>query len=211
MKLPRIPGVGAGVPGLETTLALARRCRYEREHTHHVTGLALRLFDRLQELHGLGQAERGWLIYASLLHDIGWIEGRKGHHKTALRLILEDNSLPLDDRQRRIVGLVARHHRKAAPSREHELFVALRKADRQVVRVLAGLLRVADGLDRMHASAVRDVRCQVTARDVIIRCEVAGDAQEDIAAAEKKGDLFEYVFRRKLVLEAAPVGNSCRK
>ncbi len=60
-----------------------------------MTDLALAIFDQLQ-IFGLGPQERLWLQYGALLHDIGWIEGRQGHHKTSLRLILAEPSLPFD-------------------------------------------------------------------------------------------------------------------
>ena len=74
---------------LQAVLQLAKDCDYEEEHTHQVARLSLRLFDELEPLHRLGPKERFWLRCGALLHDIGWIEGRKGHHKTSLQLILD--------------------------------------------------------------------------------------------------------------------------
>ena len=191
---------------LAAAAALAERCHYEQEHTEQVTRLALRLFDELRPLHGLGPAERHWLHCAALLHDIGWMEGRQGHHKTALRVILTDASLPLEARQRRIVGSVARYHRRALPDEHHEHFAALDAADRELVCKLAGILRVADGLDRTHTDVVTDVACRITAKRVVVGCFVTGEAWAEIEAAGKKGDLFEQTFGRALAFEALPAG-----
>lgn len=81
-------------PVLQAVLRLAQTCEFEVNHTWQVTHLALRLFDELQELHNLSQNERSWLIYAGILHDIGWIEGWKEHHKVTLRIILTTPMLP---------------------------------------------------------------------------------------------------------------------
>ena len=126
-----------------------------------MTLLALRLFDELQPLHGLGATERFWLHCAGLLHDIGWIEGRKGHHKTALRMILTTPDLPFERREREIIGCVARYHRRGLPTLKHEAFAALSAPDQRVVRRLAAILRVADGLDRTHQGIVKDVTCAI--------------------------------------------------
>jgi CHAD domain-containing protein len=179
-------------------LALAQQCQYEVEHAQHVTRLALRLFDVLQPLHGLGTPERLWLEWGALLHDIGWIEGQRRHHKTSLRLILESALLPLSPRERLLVAAVARYHRRALPSNKHKHFAALDSADKQRVRVLAGILRVADGLDRTHHSLVEDLSCDVASEQVIVRCTTSGDIAEEYRAARDKGRLFAAVFQCQL-------------
>ena len=206
---PTAPDPAAAPPGkadcMQAVLALARRCGYEQEHTHQVTRLALDLFDALQPLHKLGRDERFRLQCGALLHDIGWIEGRKRHHKTSQRIILE-SSLPLGKVDRLIVALIARYHRKALPSPDHEPFASLGPRDRRRVCMLAGILRVADGLDRTHASIVRKLACEILPDRVVVRCDVAAAAECERGAAEKKGSLFEQVFGRKLTVETALVG-----
>lgn len=186
---------------LEAVLQLAESCHYAADHTHQVTRLALQLFDELQSLHGLGAEERLWLQYGALLHDIGWIEGQQAHHKTALRIILTTPDLPFDTRERYIVGSIARYHRKALPDEKHDHFAALEPADRQKVRVLAGLLRVADGLDCTHQSVVSNLACQVTPKRLVVRCAVGQPAEEERLDALDKGALLEQVLQRKLVIE----------
>jgi len=188
---------------MSAVVALAKRCNYEEGHTHQVTRLAVRLFDELNALHHLGPAEQLYLRCAGMLHDIGWSEGKKGHHKTAQRLILQADELPMDARVRKIVALVARYHRKALPSAEHEEFASLSERDQLLVRQLAAILRVADGLDVMHQNMVQDVRCRITAGDVTITYAATGPMDEGLAAATEKADLFEQVFGRKIVFKAA--------
>jgi exopolyphosphatase/guanosine-5'-triphosphate,3'-diphosphate pyrophosphatase len=179
-------------------LELARQCQHEIEHAQHVTRLALQLFDRLQPLHGLGAPERLWLEWGALLHDIGWIEGQQQHHKTSLRLILESALLPFMPRERLLVAAVARYHRRALPSNKHKHFAALDSADKQRVRVLAGILRVADGLDRTHRRLVEDLACDVAPEQIVVRCTTNGDSVEEYRAARDKGRLFEAVFQCQL-------------
>jgi exopolyphosphatase/guanosine-5'-triphosphate,3'-diphosphate pyrophosphatase len=180
-------------------LELAQQCQYEEvEHAQHVTRLALRLFDGLQPQHGLGTPERLWLEWGALLHDIGWIEGQQQHHKTSLRLILDSALLPVSPRERLLVAAVARYHRRALPSNKHKHFAALDSADKQRVRVLAGILRVADGLDRTHRSLVDDLSCDVAPEQIVVRCTTNGDTAEEYRAARDKGRLFEAVFQCQL-------------
>ncbi|MGB2824326.1 MAG: metallophosphoesterase family protein [Phycisphaerae bacterium] len=181
---------------------LGERCDVEQGHTQQVTKLALRLFDELAAAHGLGRQERFHLRCGALLHDIGWVNGQQSHHKTAMRLILADEQLPFDERARQIVALVARYHRKAVPKPKHGHFAALGAADRQLVRVLGGILRVADGLDRSHMDIVTDVRCEVSADRILIRCVARAPAGAELWAAQEKADLLVEAMGLPVTFEA---------
>jgi exopolyphosphatase/pppGpp-phosphohydrolase len=185
---------------LQAVIRLAQTCNYEADHTHQVTRLALRLFDELTNIHKLGLRERFWLQSAAILHDIGWIEGWKSHHKVSLRIILTASILPFDSKERLIIGSIARYHRKALPDISHDHFAALTPEEQQSVRLLSALLRVADGLDRTHQNRVRDVKCRVTSKQITLVCSVQQESDDENKLILEKGDLFEIVFQRKLVL-----------
>jgi putative phosphoesterase len=192
---------------LASALALAEKCNYEKQHTHQVEKLALRLFDQLTKLHRLGEQERFLLRCAAILHDIGWLEGQKGHHKTALRIIMDSPNLRFDFQQRRIIGLIARYHRKAVPKEQHSYFCDLDAKNRDTVCKLAGILRVADGLDRTHQNRVKDISCTVDEKAVKMICRSAEMLDAEFAAAKDKGELFENALARKLVFERRRVDN----
>lgn len=193
---------GSSVDGrpLEAVLVLARECRYEKEHAHQVAGLALRLFDELTPLHELGIAERALLQAAALLHDIGMVYGREAHHKSSRDIILKDERLPFSERERMIVALTARYHRKTLPESGHRYYADLSFYDREIVDVLSAILRVADGLDRSHAGRVKDVSVEILERRIILRPAVEGPADEELVSAKAKADLLERIFGRTVVL-----------
>ena len=201
IKIAVVSDAHVNSPAMEAVLALAKQCKYEREHTHQVERLALEIFDQLGPLHKLGQAERFLLRCAAILHDIGWLEGKKGHHKTALRIIMDSPVLRFDLGTRRIIGLIARYHRKAVPKEQHTYFRDLDSKDRDIVRKLAGILRVADGLDRTHQSKVKELNCKADKKAVKMICFSEGPMDDEFVSARDKGMLFEQVFNRKLVFE----------
>src|SRR5271157_661763 len=186
---------------LQAALRLAQTCNYETEHTRHVTRLALRLFDETQDLHQLGQQERLWLNCAAILHDIGWIEGRKSHNKVSLRIILTTTLLPFNNRERLIIGSITRYHRKALPTIDHDHFAALVPEDQKLVKTLAALLRLADGLDQAHFGRVFDLTCKITPKKINLYCRVNSTATEEDLAALYKKDLFEQVFNRSAIIK----------
>jgi len=136
-------------------LALCQRFDPEPAHALHVTKLALKLFDLLkaEHLHALGVHYRLLLEYGCMLHDIGWVDGQPKHHKRALQMI-QKSKLPLGTKDKLMVGLIARFHRKAAPADQEEL-QPLNAADRQALQKLAAIIRLADVLDRFHDQRVR--------------------------------------------------------
>lgn len=195
---------------LQAVQAFAARCRYEAEHTHQVARLALQLFDGLQSTLSLGPEDRFLLHCGAMLHDIGWNDGARGHHKTAQRLILEAKRLPFKPRERCLVALMARYHRKAPPTPDDPEYAALRPTDRRRLALLAGILRVADGLDRGHAASVQEVSCQLTPRRIRITCRTAGPAAAEAVAAAAKGTLLEQALTRRLVIRMSRGGPAKR-
>jgi len=196
---------------LRDVLRLAKKCSYEVDHTLHVTMLTLKLFDELKPLlpggqtgHTLGPEERFLLQCGSLLHDIGWVRGRTKHHKTSFRMIMKEK-LPFSDKEKLIISLIARYHRKNIPDRRQKHFSSLDQNEQKLVKALASILRVADGLDRSHQSIVQALRARVTPKEIAIECDVSAPAEWEIGAGLKKGDLMERNFKRKLVIEPRQV------
>ncbi len=183
----------------------AAACGYESEHCEHVTFLAERLFDALRPLHGLEGGARLCLTCAGLLHDIGWIDGQKGHHKRSMEMILSEMSLPFSPAERAMVALTARYHRKAMPNPKHKVYASLSRARKMTVDVLAAILRAADGLDRSHVSAIADVQVIIEPMRIEVVCRTHGDAGTELCIARKKADLMERVFGRKPVFTQVPI------
>jgi putative phosphoesterase len=173
------------------------------QHARHTTTLALQLFDQLASDHALGAEERLWLQCGGLLHDIGWSEGQQGHHKTSLRLIQEREDLPFDERERLIIGCIARYHRRALPNLTHREFARLKADERELVSLLAGILRVCDGLDSNHLSLVAGVRAERNGDRLILWCQAAGPMEDERRSGREKSDLLAQVLHCKIDIRPA--------
>jgi CHAD domain-containing protein len=197
LALPRL----AEMSKLEQVKAISRGCGGDEAHSLHVAELSLQLFDGLRSLHRLGEAEREMLEYAGILHDIGWKEGRKGHHKNSLEMIMGEDRLPFDERERAIIANVARYHRGVLPNDDHKAYRSLKAIDRKVIDRLASLIRVADALDVSHSSVVRSTECTVNKERVTVRLETIGYPDRELEKAREKKDLFEKTFNRSLAFK----------
>jgi exopolyphosphatase/guanosine-5'-triphosphate,3'-diphosphate pyrophosphatase len=168
-----------------SVVELAERCRYRPTHAEQVARLTTHLFDATAAVHGLGTVEREWLEYASLLHDIGHHISYEGHHKHSYYLIKHGGLRGFDPTEIEIIALVARYHRQSTPKKSHEGFASLSKAHRQTVRVLAGLVRLAEGLDRSHTQALDTVEVSVEPGRLRMILAPRGDAELELWAAQR--------------------------
>jgi len=167
-------------------------------HASQVSRLALSLFDALTDLHTLGSEERRLLEFAALLHDIGWVDGQSKHHKRSYEMIMADPPHSLSPRETAVTANIARYHRKSLPKRSHNGFAALKRADRDIVRKLAAILRIADGLDVTHTNASTIRKCTVGKTKISIYLDRNSDCRFEIESAQKKADLFREVYDKEV-------------
>ncbi len=185
-------------------VTLGRRYQFDEAHGQQVARLSLALFDQLAALHGLEARDRNLLLAGAFLHDIGQFISYRGHHKHSMYLI-EHSELPgLSPTDIQLVALLARYHRRAEPKSTHFGYSDLEEADRDRVRKLSAVLRVADALDREHVSRVLALDAKVEDDSVVLRLETRGSLTLEEWALRKKGRMFESTFNRPLRLETEP-------
>lgn len=189
---------------ISSARAVAQKYRVDRKHSSHVASLAVRLFDELQDEHGLGRRSRLVLQVASLMHEVGGFVSSRAHHKHSYYLISNSEVYGLKRRELEIAAHIARYHRRNCPRPAHVEYMALSREGRMAVSKLAALLRLADALDRAHAQRVRDFTCERRGEDFIINVHGVTELGIERRAVSAKGDLFEDVYCLRIRLEEAP-------
>ena len=137
---------------------LAERTHYEEPHSRHVQKLSLQLFDAIGQRLGCIPDDRKLLSDAALLHDIGYHISYDKHNKHSYHLIEHAELLGMTPIEQIVVANVARYHRGAEPKKKHRNYGGLERPVRQTIKRLSAILRVADGFDRGHASAVSEIK-----------------------------------------------------
>ncbi len=181
------------------------------EHSREIARHALGLFDGLAPLLAeldppLGDAERELLEAGALLCNVGVFISHSGHHKHSYYVIRNSEHLAgFTDREIELVAQVARYHRKSSPRAKHAEWRALRRADRERVRALAAVLRLAIGLDRSHGRRVAGTTASWDAGRLTIAVHPAGPEpiELEVHAAELRRSLLEEVLGREVVIEVA--------
>ena len=185
-------------------MQLAERTNYEAPHSKHVQKLALQLFDAIGERLGCKPEDRQLLSDAAMLHDIGYHISYDKHNKHSFHLIEHAELLGMTPSDQLVVANIARYHRGAEPKKKHVNYGSLDKPTRKTVRRLSALLRVADGFDRGHASAVAEIKARWLGRALRltavprrsnqnVRLELWGASRKSNLLAEVAGVPVEIV------------------
>jgi exopolyphosphatase/guanosine-5'-triphosphate,3'-diphosphate pyrophosphatase len=176
-------------------LRLAHQLDPDAAHAETAAQLALSLFDQTVELHGLGTVARELLELAAVLHNVGLFVSHAAHHKHTYYVVRHSEQLTgFTERERELLALIARYHRKSHPKPRHPEFSALAPADQEMVRTLAGLLRIGIGLDRSHQALVTGVEVAVRAkgRRLVITpiADPGVDIELEVFSAQERADLL---------------------
>ncbi|HAT10286.1 MAG TPA: hypothetical protein DCS97_06775 [Planctomycetes bacterium] len=173
--------------------SLVQRFGGDLTYAENTAKLAVQLFDQTRTLHGLGQRERALLEFAALVHDIGAYINVRERHKHTLYILDHTDIAGLTAEEKRLVGQVARYHRRSPPQPHHEAFQSLSRRGKVVVAQLASMLRIVYALDVERSQRIKRLRCEIAAGHLYIRVDRRQIALERNAIEEKK-KMFEETF-----------------
>ncbi len=183
---------------LSAAASFARSLRFEQQHGEQVQKIALSLFEQLASPLRLAPEGRDLLAAAAVLHDVGYVVSYRQHHKHSYHLIAHAHLDGFTPREREIIALLARYHRRSTPRWKHEAWARLDREDRRLVLQLTALLRIADALDRRHSRGVREVHCRLEGRRLLLTLVSTRDLAVEIHGALQKADLFQKTFGKAI-------------
>jgi len=203
--LLEMAGVPAGAEPSEDRLrsveALAERFAGSNAHGRQVARIALMLFDGTREVLQLPPSARELLHHAALLHDIGHAIDHDRHHHHSCYLIRNAEIIPFAPSEVEIMAQVVRGHRKQIPKPSDPELRALPGPSRRIVRGLAGLLRLADALDRTQFGVVRRLTVTASPGRLVIDVDAGTEnAELELWAAERRTDLLTRLVERPVLI-----------
>ena len=164
------------------------------------------LFDATATLHGLGPSDRELLESAALLHDIGEHVSRDGHARHTAYLIENGGLRGFSPDEVNMLASLARYHVRGRPRESFGAWEQLDRGERDRVVKLLALLRMADGLDAAHSSAVGHVGVELGGDGLEIVITSQGEAELERWLLQRKKRLFEELFEVPVSLEVVPSG-----
>ena len=187
---------------LVSARALGKRFDYDSDHAEHVSNLAGQLFRELAREHRLDDRHETLLQTAALLYEVGRFVGTSGIHKHSMYLIQHSDLFGLPQRDKVLVALTARYHRRSSPKSRHPIYGTLSRRDRSAVIKMASLLRVAIALDAGRDGTVREIRCDARRDRIIVKVPGRTDLTTEQLALDASGSLFQATFGRPVQLRA---------
>jgi exopolyphosphatase/guanosine-5'-triphosphate,3'-diphosphate pyrophosphatase len=185
-------------------LRLAAQLDPDADHAETAARLSLGLFDQTVDLHGLGLPARELLELAAIVHNVGLFISHSAHHKHTYYVVRHAEQLTgFTERERELLALIARYHRKSHPKSRHAEFSALAPDDQRMVRILAGILRIGIGLDRSHRGLVAGVEATVESKRArLLITPVIGSAPEPGGRVDVGLEVFSAQERSDLLADA---------
>lgn len=190
-------------PRRRSVMELVHKCDWHEQHSKHVAKLALQLFDNFRDELELEDVDRELLEYACYMHDIGYHISHRKHHKHALYIIRNADLKGFKENEIEIMANVSRYHRRSTPKKRHTHYHKLDKEEKERIRKLSAIIRIADGLDRSHYQNVLGMTIEKEMEEVIIRIKTESDPQLEIWGAMRKNALFEEVTGKTLKIKKA--------
>ncbi|HEY7403810.1 MAG TPA: CHAD domain-containing protein [Candidatus Angelobacter sp.] len=177
------------------------------QHSRRVASFAVQIYQGLASTGVLTEDTKDGcdlLRAAAVVHEVGRAEGNKNHHKKTGKLVGQLDHLVGWTRQDILsMAQVARYHRGALPRVSR--LQSMPAQQRRQIKLLAGVLRLANALDAEHDGAIRRITIAKENGFVVIRAEgLLADSSlaEKIAGARH---LLEITCRLPILVQRMPV------
>jgi exopolyphosphatase/guanosine-5'-triphosphate,3'-diphosphate pyrophosphatase len=179
----------------------AANCGTDLQHGRQVARLAGLILSQMIGRFDLRSEDRPLLEAAARLQDVGYLINYDDHHKHSYHMILNSRLAGFKPQELEIIANTARYHRGSEPKKKHDNFRRLSSEDRDRVKKLAGILRVAGGLDRSNSQQVQAVAVGVQKGQITMRILANQNPDVDIWAAKRRAELFEQAFDSTLEIQ----------
>jgi len=184
----------------KSVIGLGEKTSFDKKHAVQTMSLAVKLYDFLKERFNLNENDEECLEAACLLHDIGYYISHSQHHKHSYYIIRNSELLGFNEGEIELIANIARYHRKSHPKPKHENFSKLDGPTQEKVRKLAGILRIADSLDRSHKSVINSISIKEEKNDLTITVRTKNNEEPvlEIWGVNLRKELFEESFDLKV-------------
>ena len=183
------------------------------QHARRVARFAVQLYDGLEGIGLLGKVHRNdreLLRAAATVHEVGRVAGNKNHHKKTEEMVAQLRHLAGWTRQDiATMAQVARYHRGTLPRRTKLRDISL--TQRNQIKVLAGILRLANALDADHDGSIQRFTVGRSQGVVMIRAlGLVADSSLGKTIAEAR-HLLEITFGLPVFVRPMRKGRTHRK
>jgi len=165
-----------------TVAGLLDKYHVDRLHAERVRDLSFNLFDQAAAAWKLGAAERDWLGWGALLHEIGLTISHHGYHRHGAYLIGRSDLPGFTRLEQAIISALVGNHRRAV---NQAVLNAILERLREPTTQLLVLLRLAFALSRSRSLEPPPIpQLEVKDRNLTLRVEQAWASSHPLTIAD---------------------------
>lgn len=193
---------------IEAARNIAKRYHTNKNHTLVMEALALKIFDKMKPVHGLGKRERLLLQIAVLLHDCGKYINMAQSAECSYNIIMATEIIGLSHAEREMVANIVRFNSGGVISFEDlSAGSTLERSEYMTIAKLTAILQTANALDRSHKQKIREIRINLKDDHVM---QILVDTTEDLTLEQalfgEKTRFFEEVYSIRPILKVKRLG-----
>lgn len=195
---------------ISTSRNMAKRYRCQSVHSELVESYVLQIFDTMKRYHGMGSRERLLLQIAVIIHACGKFISVRNANECAYNIIMSTEIIGISHLEREIIANVVRYnirdfdynmvHMEAELDSVSERFTNYKNVTILIAKLTA-ILRLANSMDRGHASKLKGCRMTVKDKKLVVTTDYHGDITLEAVSFEQKAAFFEEIFSIRPVLK----------
>jgi len=187
----------------ESTRNMLGLYEIDEAHAHHVTNLALTMFDSWKQIHGLRKNYRRLLETAALLHDIGISINFYSHARHSAYLIQNAKLFGLNHKEQFMVSVIAGWHHGHSKNYFRDRFYKkmLTESNWKVVTKLAVLLALAESLDFTNTKQIQNICASTCKKDALLTITSPGIPTIELYKLNEHKGWFKKNFNAELIIE----------
>lgn len=191
---------------------LGRQFCIDESYAEQITAMALSLYDqihsRTQPDRSDGRvqvSDRSMLKAAAWLHECGKFLNFSRYHRHSCYLITNSRLMGFSDRERRMIGLIARYHRKGKAGKKSEDCLDLSREERNKVNYLAAFLRIAVAANRSRQKQIISIQIRQEGNSFIFVVQAAepGAGHVELVKLAREKTLLEEQLGHPIHLQLA--------
>ena len=175
--------------------SISKRYKCSQAHIRNLEDIALKVFDKMKKIHGMGKRERLLLQIAVILHNCGKFISLEDVSECAFNIIMATEIIGLSHAEREMIAYTVKFNTsRFIYYDELTVRTGLTKEEYMAIAKMTAILRMVNALDRTHKQKCKNV--SVTLKDGELKITVA--SQEDLTLEKgtfnEKAEFFEEVF-----------------
>ncbi len=204
-KVNHVPLIAKDVLSMSRQNMLHLYENADTNHAHHITHLALAMFDGWKELHKLSSSYRRLLETAALLHDIGITINFYSHARHSAYMIQNAKLFGLTHKEQIITAAIAGWHNGVSKNYFKDRFYRemLTESNWKAINKLALLLALAESLDYTETTQIHVIEPKLNKKTATLKLYAQGIPSIEMHQIKSHLSWFKKTFETELKIQLA--------